>query len=85
MDQALSSLYGGEYTADVVLVVREETRQPCCDGEDSQPAAKRQKTDEALDSDTIDAVSATMLAHKAVLWRLSEYFQSKVLNGWIWI
>lgn len=81
MDEALSLLYGGKHTADVVLVVKEEAPLFCSDKENTKPAAKKQKTSAAQQTDCSKAVSATMLAHKALLWRMSEYFQYKVLNS----
>lgn len=68
--------YGGEVTADALLIVAEEMVAQCADGANSPPA-KRSRLEECKEA---TALSFDMPAHRAVLWPLSEYFASKVRN-----
>lgn len=74
MDNSVSDLYGGELTSDALLVLKEE--DPADDHPASSPELGAQPHDAAAAHHKRSCV--TMPTHRAVLWPLAEYFQSKV-------
>lgn len=75
MDYDVLETYGGELTSDALLILQEE--------EASTIVPDREPTHchmEGIDGPATPSkpVIITMPAHRAVLWPLSEFFQSKV-------
>lgn len=74
MVECITEPYGGELTADAYLILREEA--PSTNQEVTRED-QRHKLNGAGE-DRVHTSVFTMLAHRAVLWPLSEYFASKV-------
>lgn len=72
----LESLQGGSLTSDAVLLIKEESSNPIS-SRTKASACKRQKV-HADGSCKTQEETCSILAHRAVLWAMSEYFESKV-------